>query len=985
MRLFILSAVLNFMFSFSISLAAEDLTFSRPAVWIEEHNIPDPNPGKAAAPFQLLLIDTQTNFTESSTDSYVRTAIKVQSPEGLAAAGNVAMSWHPETGEIAVHHLRILRGDETIDILEAGQRFTILRREPNLEAATIDGVLTATLQPSGLQVGDIVDIAYTHKFHNPIFGDTASHISPLLTSYEVGELRIRFIWPESRQMRWQVTPDLPEPKVKRRKDGHELRLVMKNATPPTNFPENAPLREYLTGLLEISDIPDWSKVSSLMAPLYSTSTKLDPNSRLREEAVKIAALTSDPTERTEKVLRLVQDKIRYVFLGIDSGAYTPANADETWARRFGDCKAKTVVLLALLRELGIDAEPALVSSNFGDGLDQRLPVIGVFDHLIVKVKIGDKIHWLDGTRLGDRKLKYIITPPYKWALAIRAEGASLEPLEIPPLEEPITSIFLDIDASDGVTSATPINGRMIIHGDAAIALRQQFNNLSIDQLKETQTALWLSVDKKIYPEQMHYTFDEDAPVVTLNVTGLVEMKKNSQKNIEYFEIPGNRTGWDASNMDDSETKRTAPWLLSFPSYLKKVTVVNLPKERSRIILKGADIDQTIRRAVELKRSVTVEDNILTMQSTFRTILPELDAAQTTVFVSEMAAAYDNIAEFGFGLKNPYSTTELNGPEQNSFISAQDFINRGTEFLETEHYEEAIADFNEAIALDATQSWAFSGRGMAYYFQQEYEKSSADFRLANSLDEDNWTAIFGQGLIFYTNGDLESAIKKYDHAVKINPDFLPALFSRAYAKSEAGDLDGAIDDARTSSQRSPEDLTIKSQLALWLQARGDYEDGIAVMNQVIRQVSDEPQYYQVRADLYEDAGSISLALADHNKIVEFSKNSPSTLNSRCWFRAMNNIDIQLALEDCNRALKTRKTDANTLDSRGYVYLRLGNLENAIADFNAALAIDSEQYSSLYGRGLARLRGGDSNGNEDINHAIELSPDSVSYYEEHGLGR
>ncbi len=80
----------------------------------------------------------------------------------------------------------------------------------------------------------------------------------------------------------------------------------------------------------------------------------------------------------------------------------PARADETWQRRFGDCKGKTVLLLALLKELGIQAEPALVSLGGGDGLDERLPSLGAFNHVIVRATIGGKVYWLDGTRTGDR-------------------------------------------------------------------------------------------------------------------------------------------------------------------------------------------------------------------------------------------------------------------------------------------------------------------------------------------------------------------------------------------------------------------------------------------------------------------------------------------------------------------------------------------------------------------------------------------------------
>ena len=54
------------------------------------------------------------------------------------------------------------------------------------------------------------------------------------------------------------------------------------------------------------------------------------------------------------------------------------------------------------------------------------------------------------------------------------------------------------------------------------------------------------------------------------------------------------------------------------------------------------------------------------------------------------------------------------------------------------------------------------------------------------------------------------------------------------------------------------------------------------------------------------------------------------------------------------------DGYILDSRGFVYLRLGQFDDAIADYNAALKINPKIASSLYGRGVAKLKKGDSSG-------------------------
>src|SRR5207237_3849325 len=138
------------------------------------------------------------------------------------------------------------------------------------------------------------------------------------------------------------------------------------------------------------------------APLYEKASEIAPTSPIKAEADAIAARTKDPKARAFAALQLVEDKTRYFFLGMGDGGYVPANAEDTWARRFGDCKAKTALLLALLKNLGLDAEPVLVNLGGGDGLDELPPALANFNHVIVRVKINGQSYWLDGTRTDDR-------------------------------------------------------------------------------------------------------------------------------------------------------------------------------------------------------------------------------------------------------------------------------------------------------------------------------------------------------------------------------------------------------------------------------------------------------------------------------------------------------------------------------------------------------------------------------------------------------
>ena len=72
----------------------------------------------------------------------------------------------------------------------------------------------------------------------------------------------------------------------------------------------------------------------------------------------------------------------------------------------------------MLRAFGIEAEPVVVQSSLGDMIADRLPMIELFDHVLVRAHISGKDYWLDGTRTGDTSLDAIEVPNFGWGLPL---------------------------------------------------------------------------------------------------------------------------------------------------------------------------------------------------------------------------------------------------------------------------------------------------------------------------------------------------------------------------------------------------------------------------------------------------------------------------------------------------------------------------------------------------------------------------------------
>lgn len=107
------------------------------------------------------------------------------------------------------------------------------------------------------------------------------------------------------------------------------------------------------------------------------------------------------------------------------------------------------------------------------------------------------------------------------------------------------------------------------------------------------------------------------------------------------------------------------------------------------------------------------------------------------------------------------------------------------------------------------------------------------------------------------------------------------------------------------------------------------------------------------------------------------------DARCWARALVGW-LAAALLDCNEALRMDPTMVESYDTRGFVYLKLGQFDKAIADYDTAFKLEPGRPYALYGRGIARQKQGDvAGGDKDIAAAKTIQADIAERLEKYGV--
>jgi len=173
----------------------------------------------------------------------------------------------------------------------------------------------------------------------------------------------------------------------------------------------------------------------------------------------------------------------------------------------------------------------------------------------------------------------------------------------------------------------------------------------------------------------------------------------------------------------------------------------------------------------------------------------------------------------------------------------------------------------------------------------------------------------------------------------------------------------------------------------LRKKHDYDQAMADYNKAIRLDPDNVNAYLGRCSVFVDKADYGGAIENCDQALKRQPNNANARNNRCWARAIlagAQEQLKQALADCNEALRLRPNDPYAFDSRGFVYLKLGDFNKAIADYDQSILLGGETASSLYGRGIAKLRKGETDaGNKDIAAASKSQPDIAEEFRRYGV--
>ncbi len=754
--------------------------------WVETVAIPQ---AQEAKPVIMRLADTQWLVGDTPV-VHVHRAVMINDAASLTSGGQLAIPFDPQYQKLQLHDIHVLRADKTED-RTASSTIRFLQRETGLEQGVYNGIVTVSVLVNDLRVGDTIEFSYTLHGQNPAFGGKFVGSAVWDQGYPTLLRRAVLNYPATRKINWRLIDDTKAKAiapVESIHDGMRRLYFEEKSIPEITIDRNAPPDYSPFRVLQLSEFSGWDDVVSWASDLFRASDA--PDEELQKVVGKLREVPGTE-QRIAAALEFVQSEIRYFSVSLGESSHRPTAPNVVLQRRYGDCKDKSLLLITLLKELGVQSEPVLLDAGQRKSLDKYLPSPQVFDHAIVRVDVDAKSFYLDPTRLGQHGRLDRMGQVHEGAevLVIAPETRRLSPIASPNVSDAPRSLRSE-------TATLPKLGP-----DGSLQVRQTWTGVGAETIRVMRDHLAAAqFDKLIgsdlearYPSaklagELQVDDDRDNNVLSItagyDVPGLAT-ERDGNWIVRFF--PGNLRG---SFAPSASSDRTAPLAMPiFPFRARYTFEVKFPDQVSSI----ADPASGSVLAKQFSYTVTTSfrGNLFKTSIDLKTLADRVEMADLSKYRDDLKKVENLTRGFVLVTKDQIKpsvasdgksfaqhlrtvmqqkidkyTKAINSGKLAGKDLASAYCERSDGYDSLDKTADAMRDVNEAVKLAPDNAHMFSCRGEVYFRRGEFDKSIADYSTAIGLDASDAEFFRGRGVSAYYAGRLDSAAEDFAKAADI---------------------------------------------------------------------------------------------------------------------------------------------------------------------------------------------------------------------------
>lgn len=326
-------------------------------------------------------------------------------------------------------------------------------------------------------------------------------------------------------------------------------------------------------------------------------------------------------------------------------------------------------------------------------------------------------------------------------------------------------------------------------------------------------------------------------------------------------------------------------------------------------------------------------------------------------------------------------------------SASELIKSGETKNKAGKYQEALADFDQAVKLNEAETQKYLKNLEQYNNLSDFEKASVENAELFEVKHDLAIPYYGRGMAYVGLGKKEDAMKDFEMAIKIDPKFGDAFCERGLLKHAAGQKDDGCIDLRTGadfgSVKAKDEYESKfcwnSSLNYAKEGMSkyrlkQYEAALTDFNLAVKLNPDSATNFLNRGLCYYGLGKFDKALEDFTKAADLEPNRPIFTYNK-GLALYSQEKHQQAFDEFTKAIKLNSNYYEAYLYRAYACEGLGQPKSAIYDYGQAIRVKPSEGLAYYRSGLLKQEGGDSNGAcNDFKKAAELGIEDAEGYAE-----
>ncbi len=691
--------------------------------------------------------------------------------------------------------------------------------------------------------------------------------------------------------------------------GQDLYVWETQDLPAIAVEEGMPGLDEIAPSIALSSLKSWREIDAWASERLLARANVTP--MIAAKAAELTREAATPEQKIAALYRFIQQEIDYVQADLGRDGYMPHPPEEVLTHKYGDCKDRVTLLIALLKAAGISAYPALIDLYAKRDVPKELPSTN-FPHLIVYLPLEQEALWLETTSAVTAFPSLHWSDQERWAFVINGQGGEF--LETPSSPPEDNTVRFESSVRFENELAT-VRWAIATSGAVSDNIKSFFAQIQPRQQKEALREFAQMRYSEFRLHTLEYS-DLKNPQTPFNATLRFALADTLDEKTPVYFYPDN-----------------ASFALSFyPSF----TILPAPEGRRQDFIFGHKLrfefvaryapPTTDFKPSELPEADSLQSSFLNFQKSF---LVENDTVQAQwrltlkqqrIPAKQYQAFYDDAQRV---LKKLEWTVLFNGgivqkiKQALTADSAAHYNYLGADLLRAERYDEAIVASQKALQHNSKSVSARKNLGRAYFEKARYDEAIASFKKVLKSDRDDVGTHNYLGRAYLAKQQYDESIRAFKNALKVEPEYKYAHYNLGLAYGRKARYDEAI----AAHQRA---LKIDSQYHAPYHAlivahgeRGRFEEAVAIFQRAVA----------VDSSCSPSHGNMGWAyylMGDFEKCIAYSQKAVA-LDSTAMYARYN---IPLAYLQLGQIEKAKELYAQTKAYNLSLYPRV--FEGAITD-------------------------------------------------------